>query len=148
MREQRHDARRRWFVAVSAELAQTRPSRLKTGSAPGILVEISDATFINWRDCGRTGLAVGTLRRWHRQGLLMPFGRTVGGHRRYQRDTVRAILDAEPAIAGKTGCCACVFLRDQAGQLKTQAARPSAIASTQVSPISRSLQTWQWPELT
>nr|WP_246217593.1 MerR family DNA-binding transcriptional regulator [Paraburkholderia panacisoli] len=26
------------------------------------------------------GVAVGTLRRWHRQGLLMPLGRTVGGH--------------------------------------------------------------------
>ena len=48
------------------------------------------------------GVAVGTLRRWHRQGLLMPFGRTVGGHRRYQRDTVRATLGAEPTATGKT----------------------------------------------
>ncbi|MGF6757412.1 IS607 family transposase [Paraburkholderia sp. GAS42] len=69
------------------------------------------------------GVAVGTLRRWHRQDLLMPFGRTVGGHRRYPRDTVRAILDAEPAVAGKTVGYARVSSRDQAGQLKTQATR-------------------------
>jgi predicted site-specific integrase-resolvase len=47
------------------------------------------------------GVAVGTLRRWHRQGLLMPFGRTVGGHRRYQRDTVRATLGAEPVVQAR-----------------------------------------------
>lgn len=69
------------------------------------------------------GVAVGTLRRWHRQGLLLPFGRTVGGHRRYQRDTVRTALAAEPVAAGKTVCYARVSSHDQAEQLKTQAAR-------------------------
>jgi putative resolvase len=69
------------------------------------------------------GVAVGTLRRWHRQGLLMPVGRTVGGHRRYQRDTVRATLGAEPAAAGKTVCYARASSHDQAPQLQTQAAR-------------------------
>ncbi|WP_429344206.1 IS607 family transposase [Paraburkholderia sp. GAS42] len=69
------------------------------------------------------GVAVGTLRRWHRQGLLMPFGRTVGGHRRYQRDTVRATLGAGPVVAGRTVCYARVSSHDRAGQLKTQAAR-------------------------
>jgi putative resolvase len=69
------------------------------------------------------GVAVGTLRRWHRQGLLMPFGRTVGGLRRYPRDTVRATLGAEPAVTGKTVCYARVSSHDQAEQLKTQAAR-------------------------
>ncbi|MGQ7935443.1 IS607 family transposase [Paraburkholderia sp. D1E] len=68
-------------------------------------------------------VGVGTLRRWHRQGLLVPFGRTVGGHRRYQRDTVRAALGAEPAVAGRTVCYARVSSHDQAEQLKTQAAR-------------------------
>ena len=34
------------------------------------------------------GVAVGTLQHWHRQGLLMSFGLTVGGHRRYQCATV------------------------------------------------------------
>ncbi|WP_144140917.1 MerR family DNA-binding transcriptional regulator [Paraburkholderia sp. BCC1884] len=42
------------------------------------------------------GVAVGTLRRWHRQGLLMPFSRTVGRHRRYWRDTVRATRGGSP----------------------------------------------------
>ncbi|MFM0347816.1 helix-turn-helix domain-containing protein [Paraburkholderia sp. RL17-347-BIC-D] len=42
------------------------------------------------------GVAVGALRRWHRQGLLMPFGRTADGHRRYQRDTVRATRGGKP----------------------------------------------------
>lgn len=69
------------------------------------------------------GVAVGTLRRWHRQGLRVPAGRTVGGHRRYQRDAVRATLGAEPAAAGKTVCYARVASHDQAEQLKTQAAR-------------------------
>ena len=69
------------------------------------------------------GVAVGTLRRWHRQGLLMPFGRTVGGHQRYQRNTVRATLGAEPAFTGKTVCYARVSSHDQAEQLKTQATR-------------------------
>ncbi|MGA9919173.1 MAG: IS607 family transposase [Paraburkholderia sp.] len=68
-------------------------------------------------------VAVGTLRRWHRQGLLMPFGRTVGGHRRHQRDTVRITAGAEPAIVGKTVCYARVSSHDQAEQLKTQATR-------------------------
>ncbi|MGB8416771.1 IS607 family transposase [Paraburkholderia sp.] len=67
------------------------------------------------------GAAVGTLRRWHRQGLLMPFGRTVGGHWRYQRGTYRVTLGAEPAVAGKTVCYARVSSHDQAEQLKTQA---------------------------
>ena len=69
------------------------------------------------------GVAVSTLRRWHRQGLLMPVGRTVDGHRRYQRDTVRATLGAEPAVTGKTVCYARGCSHDQAPQLQTQAAR-------------------------
>ena len=69
------------------------------------------------------GVAVGTLRRWHRQSLLMPLGRTIGGHRRYQRDIVRATLGAEPAVTGKTVCYARVSSHDQAEQLKTQASR-------------------------
>ena len=69
------------------------------------------------------GVAVGTLRRWHQQGLLMPFSRTVGGHRRYRRDTVRATLGAEPAVTGKTVCYARGSSHDQAPQLQTQAAR-------------------------
>jgi putative resolvase len=53
----------------------------------------------------------------------MPFGRTPGGHRRYQRDTVCATLGAEPPVAGKTVCYALVSSNDLSEQLKTQAAR-------------------------
>lgn len=69
------------------------------------------------------GVAVGTLRRWHRQGLLLPSCRTIGGHRRYRHDTVRAAGGAAPAAAGKTVCYARVSSHDQAGQLETQASR-------------------------
>ena len=41
------------------------------------------------------GVAVATLRRWHRQGRLAPVDRTIGGHRRYERESVRAILGSE-----------------------------------------------------
>ncbi|AMV48501.1 IS607 family transposase [Paraburkholderia caribensis] len=69
-------------------------------------------------------VAVGTLRRWHRQGLLLPFGRTVGGHRRYQREVVQTALGAETVASGKTVCYARVSSHDQAAQFKkTQAAR-------------------------
>src|SRR5689334_20257906 len=34
-------------------------------------------------------VAVGTLRRWYRQGLMLPFGRTVGEHRRFQREALQ-----------------------------------------------------------
>ncbi|MGA9918397.1 MAG: IS607 family transposase [Paraburkholderia sp.] len=69
------------------------------------------------------GVAVGTLRRWHRQGRLAPAGRTVGGHRRYLHDTLPASLGAMPVRTGKTVCYARVSSHDQAEQLKTQAAR-------------------------
>ena len=69
------------------------------------------------------GVAVGTLRRWHRQGRLAPAGRTVGDHRRYLRDTLRLGLDESATAVGKTVCYARVSSHDQAEQLKTQAAR-------------------------
>jgi predicted site-specific integrase-resolvase len=69
------------------------------------------------------GVAVGTLRRWHRQGRLSPSCRTIGGHRRYRHDTAQAAAGATPAAAGKTLCYARVSSHDQAEQLKTQASR-------------------------
>ncbi|BEU25659.1 IS607 family transposase [Paraburkholderia caribensis] len=69
------------------------------------------------------GVAVGTLRRWHRLRLLMPACRTIGGHRRYKHDAVRTVAGGEPASTGKTICYARVSSRDQAEQLKTQASR-------------------------
>jgi predicted site-specific integrase-resolvase len=69
------------------------------------------------------GVAVGTLRRWHRRGLLLPTCRTVGRHRRYHCDTVRTSAGAESAGTGKTICYARVSSHDQAGQFETQASR-------------------------
>ena len=69
------------------------------------------------------GVAVGTLRRWHRQGRLAPAGRTVGGHRRYLHDALRSSLGAPATPDGKAICYARVSSHDQAEQLKTQAAR-------------------------
>jgi excisionase family DNA binding protein len=69
------------------------------------------------------GVAVGTLRRWHRQGRLAPAGRTIGGHRRYLHDALRSSLGSSATPVGKTVCYASVSSHDQAEQLKTQAAR-------------------------
>ncbi|TXC81099.1 IS607 family transposase [Paraburkholderia azotifigens] len=69
------------------------------------------------------GVAASTLRRRHRRGLLPPSCRTIGGHRRYQRDTVQPLAGTEAAATGKTICYARVSSHDQAEQLKTQAAR-------------------------
>ncbi|WP_425273131.1 IS607 family transposase [Paraburkholderia steynii] len=75
------------------------------------------------RFAAELGIAVGTLRRWHRQGLLMSACRTIGGHRCDQRDAVRTGTGAEPASTGKTICYVRVCSHDQAEQRKTQALR-------------------------
>ncbi len=54
----------------------------------------------------KLNVAVATLRRWHQQGLLVPSCRTIGGHRRDQRDAVRATIGMGPAVTGKTICYA------------------------------------------
>ncbi|EKS70222.1 MULTISPECIES: IS607 family transposase [unclassified Caballeronia] len=69
------------------------------------------------------GVAVGTLRRWHRRGQLAPAGRTPGGHRRYERGSILSSIGHTPESTGKTVCYARVSSHDQAEQLKTQAAR-------------------------
>ena len=69
------------------------------------------------------GVAVATLRRWHRQGRLLPALRTLGGHRRYASDAVRVASGAQIPAAGKTICYARVSSHDQREQLLTQATR-------------------------
>ena len=69
------------------------------------------------------GVAVATLRRWHRQGRLLPALRTLGGHRRYASEAVRVTSGAQRPAAGKTICYARVSSHDQSAQLQTQAAR-------------------------
>ncbi|WP_156132233.1 MerR family transcriptional regulator [Paraburkholderia terrae] len=49
------------------------------------------------------GVAVGTLRRWHRQELLMASWRTIGGHPRYLHHTVQTLTGAESGTE-KTIC--------------------------------------------
>lgn len=82
------------------------------------------------------GVAVGTLRRWHRLGLLLPVCRTIGGHRRYRHDTVQTVVGAERVANGKTICYARVSSHDQAGQLETQASRLGL-------QMSKSFRSWE-----
>jgi len=69
------------------------------------------------------GVAVAALRRWHRQGRLLPALRTLGGHRRYASDAVQVATGAPTVTAGKTNCYARVSSHNQSAQLQTQAAR-------------------------
>ena len=69
------------------------------------------------------GVAVATLRRWHRDGRLPPALRTLGGHRRYASEAVRTASGTPASAAGKTICYARVSSHDQREQLQTQAAR-------------------------
>jgi hypothetical protein len=52
------------------------------------------------------GVAVGTLRRWHRQGRLAPAGRTIGGHRRDECESVLSSPGNVRESTGKTVCYA------------------------------------------
>ena len=69
------------------------------------------------------GVAVATLRRWHRQGRLLPALRTLGGHRRYASEAIRTASGAPTPAAGKTICYARASSQDQREQLLTQATR-------------------------
>ena len=62
------------------------------------------------------GVAVATLRRWHRQGRPLPALRTLGGHRRYASG-------AQAPTAGKTISYARISSHDQSAQLQMQAVR-------------------------
>jgi len=85
---------------------------------PDIVLEISDAISIG--KAAQLGVAVATLRRWHRQGRLAPVGHTIGGHRHYERESVRAIVGSEVREASnKTICYARVSSHDQSERLKT-----------------------------
>ena len=70
------------------------------------------------------GVAVVTLRRWHKLGKLIPACRTLGGHRRYELQPVRQALGLEEPLSEKlTICYARVSSHDQKEHLKTQALR-------------------------
>lgn len=58
------------------------------------------------------GVTVATLRRWHRQGRLLPALRTLGGHRRYASESFRTASGGQTRAAGKTICYARVSSHD------------------------------------
>jgi putative resolvase len=74
----------------------------------GILLSIGEMAV-------HLGVAVGTLRRWDREGRLHPKLRTLGGHRRY--------ACADENTGGKTVCYARVSCADQKDDLVRQKAR-------------------------
>lgn len=70
------------------------------------------------------GVAVVTLRRWHKAGKLEPACRTFGGHRRYDLAKVRDALGlGGPPRDGKTIAYARVSSHDQKEQWQSQALR-------------------------
>ncbi|RDK05501.1 IS607 family transposase [Cupriavidus lacunae] len=69
------------------------------------------------------GVAVMTLRRWHKAGKLVPACRTIGGHRRYDAMKVREVMGMTTPAAGKTIAYARVSSHDQKEQLQSQAMR-------------------------
>lgn len=69
------------------------------------------------------GVAIITLRRWHRAGTLVPVGRTLGGHRRYDLHAARQRLGLSSAQPRRTIAYARVSSHDQKEQLATQAER-------------------------
>ena len=71
------------------------------------------------------GVAVPTLRRWHRDGRLCPKVRTPGGHRRYDAGDVARLAGTQPAERSrlKTIAYARVSSHDQKADLTRQAER-------------------------
>jgi excisionase family DNA binding protein len=71
------------------------------------------------------GVAVPTLRRWHRDGRLCPKFRTPGGHRRYDAGDVARLAGTQPAGRAhlKTIAYARVSSHDQKADLTRQADR-------------------------
>jgi putative resolvase len=72
---------------------------------------------------GILGVAVVTLRRWHRSGKLVPACRTFGNHRRYELQEVKRQLGLLPEDGRKTIAYARVSSTDQKAHLVTQGER-------------------------
>ena len=69
------------------------------------------------------GVAVSTLRRWEKEGKLIPHYRTVGNHRRYSWPQLQALINPEFDRPKKTVCYARVSSYDQKSDLQRQAVR-------------------------
>jgi predicted site-specific integrase-resolvase len=65
------------------------------------------------------GVCVLTVRRWHREGKLLPSFTTVGGHRRYEIDKVKMQFETVKDDRITIGYCR-VSSSDQLSDLETQ----------------------------
>ena len=65
------------------------------------------------------GVCVLTVRRWHREGKLLPSFTTVGGHRRYEIDKVKTQFETIKDDRITIGYCR-VSSSDQLSDLETQ----------------------------
>ena len=75
------------------------------------------------------GIAVSTLRRWEKEGKLIPHYRTVGNHRRYSWPQLQALINPEFDRPKKTVCYARVSSHDQKDDLQRQAVRLIGVRS-------------------
>lgn len=53
----------------------------------GYALTMNESTYTISEAAARIGVSVGTLRRWDREGLLVP-ARTLGGDRRYSEEDI------------------------------------------------------------
>lgn len=65
------------------------------------------------------GVCIGTIRRWHREGMLIPSFITVSGHRRYDSRQVKAKFEVIKDDRLSIGYCR-VSSSDQISDLETQ----------------------------
>ena len=77
------------------------------------LISISEASII-------LGVTTTTLRRWNQSGKLIPKFRTLGGHRRYELETIIRIIQPNINKNKKTLCYSRVSSYDQKEDLKRQ----------------------------
>jgi len=77
------------------------------------VISISEASII-------LGVTTTTLRRWNQSGKLIPKFRTLGGHRRYELETIIRIIQPNINKNKKTLCYSRVSSYDQKEDLKRQ----------------------------
>lgn len=74
------------------------------------------------------GVSISTLRRWEKSGKFTPNGRTLGGHRRYDLESLQKIVSPSHALED-TSRIAVAYSRvsssDQISDLKTQSQKLS-----------------------
>ena len=70
------------------------------------------------------GVSISTLRRWEREGFLLPAFRTFGGHRRFSLEKLEILFDTEKQAPERSGARVLAYARvsshDQKKDLETQ----------------------------